>query len=74
MSESFFKGKEIRSLTRFFETAGRSLIRFIEEFGLILFLLSSALLWMVRPPLRLRAIFKQMEFVGVNSWLVVILT
>ncbi|MBW1860167.1 MAG: ABC transporter permease [Deltaproteobacteria bacterium] len=49
-------------------------IRFIEEFGLVMFLLLSTLVWMVRPPMRVRAIFKQMEFVGVNSLLVVILT
>lgn len=49
------------------ETVGRALIRFIEEFGLVMFLLLATLAWMLRPPLRLRAIFKQMEFVGVNS-------
>jgi phospholipid/cholesterol/gamma-HCH transport system permease protein len=74
MFESFSARKNVESLTKFSEMVGRSLIRFIEEFGLIVFLLSSALLWMVRPPLRIRAVFKQMEFVGVNSWLVVILT
>jgi phospholipid/cholesterol/gamma-HCH transport system permease protein len=56
------------------ETVGRALIRFIEEFGLVMFLLLATLAWMLRPPLRLRAIFKQMEFVGVNSLVVVILT
>ncbi len=61
-------------MTKFIETIGRRLIRFIEEFGLVIFLFFSALLWMARPPMRIRAIFKQMEFVGVNSWLVVILT
>jgi phospholipid/cholesterol/gamma-HCH transport system permease protein len=61
-------------MTKFIETIGRRLIRFIEEFGLVIFLFFSALLWMARPPMRIRAIFKQMEFVGVDSWLVVILT
>jgi len=56
------------------ESLGLALIRFIEEFGLVMFLLLSSIAWMVRPPMRLRAIFKQMEFVGVNSLLVVILT
>ncbi len=56
------------------ETIGLALIRFIEEFGLVMFLLLSTLAWMVRPPMRFRAIFRQMEFVGVNSLLVVILT
>jgi phospholipid/cholesterol/gamma-HCH transport system permease protein len=61
-------------MTRFIEALGRGLIRFIEEFGLIVFLLLAALLWMFRPPARIGAIFKQMEFVGVKSWLVVLLT
>ena len=56
------------------ETVGRTLIRFIEEFGLVMFLLLASLAWMLRPPIRLRAIFKQMEFVGVNSLVVVVLT
>ncbi|NVM21805.1 MAG: ABC transporter permease [Desulfobacterales bacterium] len=58
----------------FFETVGRALIRFVEEFGLIMSLFLSTIAWMFRPPARLRAIFEQMEFVGVNSLLVVILT
>jgi phospholipid/cholesterol/gamma-HCH transport system permease protein len=53
---------------------GRGLIRFIEEFGLVMFLFLATLVWMLRPPFRVRAIFKQMEFVGVHSLLVVILT
>ncbi|MBW2259417.1 MAG: ABC transporter permease [Deltaproteobacteria bacterium] len=61
-------------ILRAVETVGLALIRFIEEFGLVMFLLLSTLVWMVRPPMRVRAIFKQMEFVGVNSLLVVILT
>jgi phospholipid/cholesterol/gamma-HCH transport system permease protein len=56
------------------EAVGLALIRFIEEFGLIMFLFLSTIAWMLRPPVRFRAIFRQMEFVGVNSVLVVILT
>jgi phospholipid/cholesterol/gamma-HCH transport system permease protein len=56
------------------EIIGRAMIRFIEEFGRVMFLLLTALAWMLRPPIRLRALFKQMEFVGVNSLVVVILT
>jgi hypothetical protein len=33
------------------ETVGRALIRFIEEFGLVMFLLLATLAWMLRPPL-----------------------
>jgi phospholipid/cholesterol/gamma-HCH transport system permease protein len=61
-------------MIKFIETVGRGLIHFIEEFGLVMFLFLAALIWSLRPPFRLRAIFKQMEFVGVNSLLVVILT
>ncbi len=61
-------------MIRFIETVGRGLIRFIEEFGLVMFLFLASLVWSLRPPLRLHAIFKQMEFVGVNSLLVVLLT
>ncbi len=61
-------------MIKFIETVGRGLVRFIEEFGLVMFLLLASLVWMFRPPLRLRAIIKQMEFVGVNSLVVVILT
>jgi phospholipid/cholesterol/gamma-HCH transport system permease protein len=46
----------------------------VEEMGKILFLFLSVLSWMARPPLKLRLIFKQMEFVGVKSIFVVVLT
>ncbi|MBW2109765.1 MAG: ABC transporter permease [Deltaproteobacteria bacterium] len=61
-------------MIRFIETIGRALIRFVEEFGLVMFLFLATLVWMLRPPLRIRAVFQQMEFVGVNSLLVVVLT
>jgi len=46
----------------------------IEEMGKILLLFVSIISWTVRPPLKLRLIFKQMEFVGVKSIYVVVLT
>ncbi len=52
----------------------RSVLRGVEEMGSMLLLLVSAIGWMVRPPLKLRLIFKQMEFVGVKSIFVVLLT
>lgn len=61
-------------MIRFIETIGRALIRFVEEFGLVMFLFLATLVWMLRPPVRIRAVFQQMEFVGVNSLLVVVLT
>jgi len=53
---------------------GRSVLKNIEEMGKILLLFLSVLSWMFRPPMKLRLIFKQMEFVGVKSIFVVILT
>jgi phospholipid/cholesterol/gamma-HCH transport system permease protein len=53
---------------------GRAVLENIEEMGKILLLFLSVLAWMFRPPLKLRNIFKQMEFVGVKSIFVVVLT
>jgi phospholipid/cholesterol/gamma-HCH transport system permease protein len=57
-----------------FETLGRAVMRGMEEAGEILLLLIQVLLWLLRPPTRLRLIFKQMEFVGVKSLFVTLLT
>ncbi|MDY0376825.1 MAG: ABC transporter permease, partial [Desulfobacterales bacterium] len=56
------------------ELAGRPIKLFVEESGKIVLLFLSALAWLVRPPLRLRLIAKQMEFVGVQSLSVVMIT
>ncbi len=53
---------------------GRLTISFLEEAGEIILLLIQTFLWMLRPPFRLRQVFKQMEFVGVKSLNVVLLT
>lgn len=53
---------------------GRVVLENIEELGKIFLLFLSVLAWMFRPPLKLRNIFKQMEFVGVKSIFVVVLT
>lgn len=53
---------------------GRGVLRSVEEMGSLLLLLLSVLSWMIRPPLKLRLIFRQMEFVGVKSIFVVVLT
>jgi len=58
----------------FLELAGRPIKLFVEESGKIVLLFLSALTWRVRPPLRLRLIAKQMEFVGVQSLSVVMIT
>ncbi len=61
-------------LTRPLEALGRLVLRALEEAGEILLLLIQTCLWLLRPPLRLRLIFKQMEFVGVRSLNVTLLT
>ena len=57
-----------------FDSLGRSVLHAVEELGRIILLFLSGLSWMIRPPWRLRNIFKQMEFVGVRSIFVVVLT
>lgn len=61
-------------MLKLLQILGGFVIRVIEEMGQILIILISAIIWTFRPPLRLRAIFKQMEFVGVGSLFVTILT
>ncbi|MFZ4437791.1 MAG: MlaE family ABC transporter permease [Syntrophales bacterium] len=53
---------------------GRTVLAGVEEIGKIILLFVSVLAWMFRPPFKLRNIFKQMEFVGVKSIFVVVLT
>jgi len=53
---------------------GRSSINLVREMGRTTILLLQAIAWMILPPYRLKAIIKQMEFVGVKSLSVVILT
>ncbi len=57
-----------------FSYVGRNTIGIIREMGRILILLMKAFVWMVVPPFRFKAIIKQMEFVGVKSIFVVVLT
>ena len=61
-------------VTKAIDALGRSVLHSVEEMGRIVLLFISVLGWMFRPPLRLRLIFKQMEFVGVRSIFVVVLT
>lgn len=61
-------------MVRLFEFAGKPFVILIEEFGRVMLLLLSTLTWMIRPPYRFREVFKQMEFVGVNSLPVVVIT
>jgi phospholipid/cholesterol/gamma-HCH transport system permease protein len=56
------------------EHLGKAVMANVEEIGRILLLFVSVVAWMFRPPLKLRNIFKQIEFVGVKSIFVVVLT
>lgn len=64
----------MRRLAAIIDSLGRSVLHAVEELGRIILLFLSVLSWMVRPPWRLRNVFKQMEFVGVRSIFVVVLT
>jgi phospholipid/cholesterol/gamma-HCH transport system permease protein len=64
----------MRNLIVAIDGLGKSVLRMVEEMGGILILFISVIRWMFRPPLKLRLIFKQMEFVGVKSLFVVVLT
>ncbi len=57
-----------------FELIGRLGVTWIKGLGQITLFFLSAVTWVTRPPFRVRNIFKQMEFVGVNSLFVVLLT
>ena len=61
-------------MIRFLEFVGKPFVLTIEAFGSVSLLLVSTLAWMVRPPFRIHEIFRQMEFVGVNSLPVVLIT
>ncbi len=53
---------------------GKAVLSTIEELGKIFVLFLAVLTWTFQPPLKLNNIFKQMEFVGVKSLFVVVLT
>lgn len=59
---------------RFFGALGGATLRGLQQMGQIGLLLFSAVGWLFRRPLRLRLFFKHMEFVGVHSGFVVVLT
>ena len=53
---------------------GALILRYVEEMGSMVILFFSALRWMFVPPIGLKNIFKQMEFIGVKSIFIVVLT
>ncbi|MFN2342367.1 MAG: MlaE family ABC transporter permease [Desulfonatronovibrio sp.] len=58
----------------FFKYIGTITISMLREMGQMMMLFLEALSWLFRPPFRVRLFFKQMEFIGVNSLFVVMLT
>lgn len=64
----------MKALAEALERLGKGMISSVEEMGRMLLLFLSVLAWAARPPLKLKNIFKQMEFVGVKSVFVVVLT
>ncbi|HYA03580.1 MAG TPA: ABC transporter permease [Syntrophobacteria bacterium] len=56
------------------EYVGRLFFHLVAVAGQMAMMLAQAISWLFRPPLKLALIFKQMEFVGVKSTTVVILT
>jgi len=59
---------------RFFEAIGSKILSFIEQAGGMVMLAMSTFAWMFRLPLRLGLWFHQMNFVGVGSLFIVMLT
>ena len=64
----------IRMFKGYLEKLGESAEKFVTSTGLIAKMLAQAVMHAFTPPIKLRNIFKQMEFVGVQSLFVVVLT
>ncbi|MEK7313497.1 MAG: ABC transporter permease [Deltaproteobacteria bacterium] len=61
-------------MKNFFENLGQSAENFVKTVGNMTIMLGQSTYHLFVPPIKFRNIFKQMEFVGVNSLFVVILT
>jgi phospholipid/cholesterol/gamma-HCH transport system permease protein len=64
----------MNGVSQIIDRLGKTVMQYVEEMGRIATLLFSVFGWMLRPPLKTRLIFKQMEFVGNKSIFVVVLT
>ena len=60
--------------TRILDSIGRETIALFEGVGRATILLFETCLWTIRPPYRFKQLLKSMEFVGVGSLFIVILT
>jgi len=56
------------------EAVGSAVMRSLDEFGKYIWLAMQGLYWAVRPPYRPHLLFKQMEFVGVQSLSIVMIS
>lgn len=61
-------------MTEFIAALGRVVLSLLQESGRMMLLLLEAFSWLMRPPWRWGLFFKQMEFIGVNSICLVMLT
>ena len=61
-------------MREFFESIGKWAGMIVSSAGGMALMLFQAIMWMFIPPLKVKNIFKQMEFVGVRSLFVVVLT
>ena len=61
-------------ITRIFFMVGRRALAFLSELGGILLMFFQSMAWTFTPPFRLRNLIKQMEFIGVKSLFIVVLT
>jgi phospholipid/cholesterol/gamma-HCH transport system permease protein len=56
------------------ESIGSAVLDAIENFGQVVILLVQTLVWMVRPPYRLRILLQALESIGVGSLFIVVFT
>jgi phospholipid/cholesterol/gamma-HCH transport system permease protein len=61
-------------VNRFFFLIGSRVLSFISEMGEILLMFIRSVAWTFVPPFRVRNLIKQMEFIGVKSLFIVVLT
>jgi phospholipid/cholesterol/gamma-HCH transport system permease protein len=57
-----------------FKYIGRLTISFLEGLGAVFLFIYETIFWLVKPPMFFKQLFKQMEFIGVRSTTVVLLT
>lgn len=74
----FFRGIVLLNVSRFLGSMARGVsdaVRlFLEEVGGMLVLLAQSAVWLLRPPFRYREFMRQLDFVGSQSSLLIVLT